>query len=339
MVTTPSTEQFQGCLLGLALGDVLGAAVEAFPPAVAGEYAIRLSETTVPATGPGGWAIGQVTDDTQLSRVLLESILEQGRFDPAIFAARLLRFVQSGRLVGGGPATFGTVRQLALGVPWQESGMPSPYAGNGAAMRAAPLGLVYRHDPRRLSMVAMDQARVTHHDSRAIAGAVTIAWAVAIASRQDPVVPADFLREIAANVDPVDPGFSAVLLRLIDWVRLPPPSAVEAMALHGLEPEAGAGWQGISSFVVSSVCWSLFSFLRHPEQWWEAVRVAIAVGGDTDTIASMTGAIIGARLGTRGLPGALFTRISDAGQGLAEDLSDLSDRIHHLAANGVGSEE
>lgn len=334
MVTIPAAEQFHGCLLGLALGDALGAAVEAFPPSVAALYAERLSPDALPARGPGGWAFGQVTDDTQLSQILLQSIAESGEFDPAVFAARLLAFVQSGRLVGGGPATVGAAKQLAKGVPWHECGMPSPYAGNGAAMRAGPLGLIYRHDPRRLTRVAVDQARVTHHDSRAIAGAVAIAWATAVASRRDPIAPAEFLGEVAQAVESVDSAFSEAVLSVADWVGLPPSSAAATLMRQGLEPETAGGWQGISSFVVSSVCWSLFAFLRHPDDWWEAVRVAIAVGGDTDTIASMTGAIAGARLGDPVLPPRLLDHVSDAGQGLADDLRHLSQHIHHVVAHG-----
>jgi ADP-ribosylglycohydrolase len=334
MATIPAVEQFHGSLLGLALGDALGAAVEAFPPGVAALYAERLGREELPARGPGGWAFGQVTDDTQLSQLLLECIADSGSFDPAVFAARLLAFVESGRLVGGGPATTGAARQLARGVPWHECGMPSPYAGNGAAMRAAPLGVLYRHDPRRLTRVVVDQARVTHHDSRAIAGAVAVAWASAIASRRDPIVPGDFLGEVAEAVEAVDSGFSETLRAIAPWVKLSPAAAAASLVEQGLEPEALAGWQGISSFVVSSVCWSLLSFLRHPDDWWEAVRGAIAVGGDTDTLASMTGAIAGARSGEAALPPRLLTHLSDAGQGVADGLRRLAERLRQLAHHG-----
>lgn len=334
MVPAPTADQFSGCVLGLALGDALGAAVEAFPPPVAEAWALGLSPLMVPDVGPGGWAFGQVTDDTQLSRELLRSIADTGRFDPATFAERLRALVESGQLVGGGPATVAAARQLALGIPWHQCGMPSPYAGNGAAMRAGPLGLLYRHDPRRLTQVAVDQARVTHQDARAIAGAVAIAWAVAIASRRAPIVVEEFLEEIALATGAIDPGFATTLQLVEDWVGLTPALAAETLARQGLEPEVAGGWQGVSSHVVSSVCWSLFAFLRHPESWWEAVRVAIAVGGDTDTIASMTGAIAGARLGAPALPQSLLGRLRDGGTGVAADLALLSRRVERLATIG-----
>jgi poly(ADP-ribose) glycohydrolase ARH3 len=336
MATIPSVDQFTGCLLGLALGDAVGAPVEAFPPAEAARYVARLSEELVPEPGPGGWSYGQVTDDTQLARELLLTIADRGVFEPEAFAARLLQFVGSGRLIRGGAATLGAAKQLALGLPWHEAGVPAPYAGNGAAMRAGPLGLLYPHDLRLLTRVAVDQARVTHHDPRAIAGSVAMARAVAIAGRRGPISSATFLAEVSAAMEPLDAGFAGTVRGVREWCHLAPADAVSAIAARELEPEALAGWHGISSFVVSSVCWSLYAFLQAPDDFWEAIRVAIRVGGDTDTLAAMTGAISGARLGARALPGLHLARISDGGLPLSEELSALAGRLHQLARGGWG---
>lgn len=334
MATIPSADQFTGCLLGLALGDALGAPVEAFPPEEAQRYIERISEKEPPASAAGGRAFGQVTDDTQLARELLLSISEKGHFDPSAFARRLLDLVASGRLVGGGPATIGAVKQLASGMAWHEAGMPAPYAGNGAAMRAGPLGLIFARDPRGLTRAAVDQARVTHHDSRAVAGAVAVAWAVAIAARRESIEPIAFLEEIAHAMEPVDAGFARKVEGIREWMDLAPQAAVRGLEAQGLEPESLTGWHGISSFVVSSVCWSLYSFLQSPDRFWDAVRVAIQVGGDTDTLGAMTGSISGARLGIAGLPEAFLPTITDAGTWPAEQLAELARRIHQLAIAG-----
>jgi ADP-ribosylglycohydrolase len=326
----PTSDQLAGSLLGLALGDALGAPVEAFPPDEARRYVAGLAQDTGPEHGPGRRAFGQVTDDTQLARELLQSIVDQGRFDPASFARRLAAFVATGRLVNGGPGTLGAAGQLVQGRAWHEAGVPAPYAGNGAAMRAGPLGVLYYRNPRQLTRITVDQARVTHHDSRAIAGAVALAWAAAIAARREPVVPESFLEEVAHAMEPVDHGFARTVLGVAGWTSFPPDQAAMLLAQRGLEPEARNGWYGISSFVVSSVCWSLYAFLRAPEDFWDSVRVAIAVGGDTDTLASMTGTISGARLGLGALPSRLLTRIHDAGSPLAQDLIALADRVYNL---------
>lgn len=334
MATIPSADQFSGCLLGLALGDALGAPVEAFPPDEARSYIDRISEKAPPVAWSGGRPYGQVTDDTQLARELLLSISEQGHLDPAAFARRLLDFVASGRLVGGGPAAFGAAKQLALGLPWHEAGMPAPYAGNGAAMRAGPLGLLFARDPRGLTRAAVDQARVTHHDSRAIAGAVAVAWAVSIAARRESIKPTAFIEEISSAMEPLDAGFARSVLEIQAWMDWSPDEAARGLESQGLEPEALTGWHGISSFVVSSVCWSLYAFLQSPDRFWDALRVAIRVGGDTDTLGAMTGAISGARLGLGALPAPFLPPITDAGTWSSEQLAELARRIHQLASSG-----
>ena len=324
----PLVDQYAGCLLGLALGDALGAVVEAQPPADARRYVESvLRPRLIPVRGPGAHRFGQVTDDTQLTRELLLSVSPAGEFQPAVFAERLLQLVVSGRMVEGGHAPSAAARQLALGVPWHEAGLPAPYAGNGAAMRAGPLGLLYGREPRRLAQVAADQARLTHQDPRAAAGALAIAAAVAIAVRDGPIDRTEFLVELSRWVEPIDAGTATAIWDLTNWAHLPPDEAAGFIAEHGLEPEARHGWHGISSFVTSSVCWSLYASLQSPDDWWEAICIAIGVGGDTDTIAAMTGSIVGARCGRQALPEAYLRHLTDHGASLLTSLTTLATRL------------
>jgi ADP-ribosylglycohydrolase len=326
----PIVDQVAGSLLGLAVGDALGAPVEACPPEDARRYVteiLRLRRS--PTRGREGHPFGQITDDTQLTRELLQSIVDVGEFDPVAFAKRLLDFVASGRLVGGGPASNLAARQLALGRPWHDAGMPAPYAGNGAAMRAGPLGPLYGRESRRLVQVVTDQSRVTHQDPRCAAGAMAIAGAAAIAARGAPIVAADMLAELSAWVEPLDAGVATKLWDMLKWVHLEPAQALAALSIEGLEPVPQAeGWQGVSSFVTSSVCWSLYAFLRAPEDYWESVCIAIGVGGDTDTMAAMTGSIAGARRGVAGLPAELVESLVDGGERLAPALTALATAVY-----------
>lgn len=328
----PRQDQFTGCVLGLALGDALGAVVEARPAEQARRYVDDiLREGRAGSVGREPYLFGQVTDDTQLMRELLQSIVEAGSFNPAHFASRLSAFVRRGDLIGGGPASSAAATALAAGVPWTASGMPAPYAGNGAAMRAGPLGLLYGHDPRLLAQVVRDQSRITHQDPRAAAGALAIAAAVALAADRRPIVARRFLEEVAEAVDPVDPGVAGSITAVIDWVGLSETAAAQYLWDHPFGPEREGAEFGISSFVTSGVCWSLYAFLRAPESWWDAVCIAIRVGGDTDTLAAMAGAIAGARLGTSALPKELTARLTDRGRWNRDDLVTLSERSFRLS--------
>ncbi|HEY7681306.1 MAG TPA: ADP-ribosylglycohydrolase family protein [Gemmatimonadales bacterium] len=324
-MASPTADQVTGSVLGLALGDALGAVVEAHPAEDARRYVeTMLRRGEVPASLRHGQPFGQVTDDTQITRELLQSIADAGRFDPEGFANRLLNLVASGRLVGAGPAPNAAARQLVLGIPWQEAGMPAPYAGNGAAMRAGPLGLLFGHDPRTLAQVVADQTRVTHQDPRCAAGAMAIAGAAAIAARRERVLATEMLVELSGWVEPFDRGVATALWDMTNWVQVAPEEAARCLGERGHVPQADAGWHGISSFVTGSVCWSLYAFLQSPDSYWDAICIAIAVGGDTDTMAAMTGSIVGGRLGAAALPPAYCDCLTDAGAWNAEDLALLA---------------
>jgi ADP-ribosylglycohydrolase len=191
-------------------------------------------------------------------------------------------------------------------------------------MRAGPLGLLFGSDLGVLARVVADQARVTHQDPRCAAGALAIAGAAMIAARRDRILPTEFLIELSGMVEPLEPGVAATLWGMTDWAQLGPDEAAEFLLEHGVEPTGRDGSRGISSFVISSVCWSLYAFLQSPDSYWDAVCIAIEVGGDTDTLAAMTGSILGGRLGAAALPAAFCDHLTDLGAWNADDLARLA---------------
>jgi ADP-ribosylglycohydrolase len=189
-------------------------------------------------------------------------------------------------------------------------------------MRAGPLGLLFP-DPAGLSRAAREQSRITHLDPRCGAGAVVIARAVSIAARGAPIQPGEFLDEIAGSVASDGGSLAGALAGLSEWRQLEPPAAARHIHEIGLDP-AHPNWQGISAFVVPSVVWSLYAFLRTPDDYWETICTAISVGGDTDTMAAMAGAISGARLGPDALPKDIVSLVQDRGDWGAEALGRLA---------------
>lgn len=331
-MSSPPEEPVVGALLGLALGDALGFVVEAAPPETARTYARgflrrgRAEERRHP-----DFPFGQYSDDTQLARELLLSIADGG-WHPARFGARLAALVVSGRDVGAGPGTRSAAIRLALGAPWPHAGTPAPYAGNGSAMRVAPVGALYRVRETAWRRCALEQSRLTHRDPRCAAGAIAIAGAAALATRPGAVEPGSFLEQVAAWAEPESAAMAAAVRESVAWIGLEPAAAAERLRRARLD-EAWAGtWLGISAFVVPSVVWSLYAFLRSPDDWWETACTAIEVGGDTDTMAAMAGAVAGARLGRGALPAALLERLNDRGAWGAEALAALAARCAAVAA-------
>jgi ADP-ribosylglycohydrolase len=109
-----------------------------------------------------------------------------------------------------------------------------------------------------------------------------------------------------------------------------PETAADLIRQVGVQPDYINNWEGISPFVTASVLWSLYSFLRSPDDYWDAISTAIAVGGDVDTTAAMTGAIAGTRVGLTGIPTEAALLLTDQGSWRYDDLVLLAHNLHAL---------
>ncbi|HNY64573.1 MAG TPA: ADP-ribosylglycohydrolase family protein [Deltaproteobacteria bacterium] len=307
----PERSQYVGSLVGQCLGDALGFPVEGQPHSVCREYVQEIIEE-----GPGlrarpGYVFGQYTDDSQLARELILSCLSSKGFNPADYAVRIADLFSMGRMVGGGIATWDAAMRLSQGVPWDQAGEPSPSAGNGSAMRAGPIGLMYFDRTGSLVKAAHDQSFITHKDIRCSVGSVAIAGSVALALVNRPIDKPQFIAEISHLVSVIDPSAEAVFASLINWIDLKPVDAIRSILSEGYAFGDWQDWQGLTPFVTGTVLWSLYSFLRTPDNYLETMATAIEVGGDVDSTAAMAGAISGAYLGMENLPEDLASHLTD----------------------------
>jgi len=322
-----------GCLLGQALGDALGFVVEAEPPEIAGAYV----EDCLRAGQAGSrshphFPFGQYSDDTQLARELLCSIRATDGWDPADFARRIGALFEAGRAVGAGPGTRSAAERLVAGVMWEDAGRPPPYAGNGSAMRAAPIGVLFRDDLETMRHVAVEQSCITHKDRRCAAGSLVVAGAAALAASGESLHPKGFLERLAEWAEEEDQSVADAVRGVASWLDLPPVEAARALHRSGLDSSVADCWRGVSSFVVPSVAWSLYAFLHSPDDFWTIVCTAIGTGGDTDTMAAIAGAIAGARGGVAVLPGPLLGVLNDHGTWRTPELTSLACDCARIAA-------
>ena len=326
----PPEDRFTGCLIGQCVGDAVGFMVEGCAAAITRPYVDAILLDGLEYHGRKGlFALGQYSDDSQLARELIRSTVARRGFDPGDYARRVAALFSEGRVVGGGRATAQAAARLASGVSWQQSGTPAPNAGNGSAMRAGPIGLMHFDDPKTLISAAHAQGRITHADPRCSAGAVAIAGAVALALHDEPIRPTRFLSRLADWAGTIETTVADALLALIDWLDLDPGDAVDPISEVG-RPDFRDPHFGISPFVTCSVVWSLYAFLRTPDDYVRAIHTAIGVGGDVDTTAAMTGAIAGARNGIAAIPPELAGRLTDQGTWGRVELEDLARRLWRL---------
>jgi ADP-ribosylglycohydrolase len=296
-----------GCIVAQALGDALGFLVEGEHPAICQVFIDGVfAAPNPPVRTRGPFAFGQYSDDTQLARELGLSLVARGGWDPHDFPGRVGRLFGEDIIVGRGRATEKAAYRILDGVPWDRAGEPSPSAGNGAAMRAAPIGLCFPDMSERLR-VADEQARVTHLDERSRAAAVLVADAVALALQG---WEGENLAWLASRVQDLDPLLAHHLTDdMPRWLEMDDPDAEIAKAGN---PPHGSGhhfsrWHGISPFATPSVLYALYAYLKTPLQPEQILARSVAVGGDVDTVAAMAGAVAGARSGLSGL-GPRLTR-------------------------------
>jgi ADP-ribosylglycohydrolase len=200
-------------------------------------------------------------------------------------------------------------------------------------MRAGVLGLVYGDHPDILIRLAHEQGMITHADPRCSAGAVAMAGAIALASRNVCPDSENFLNPLCQWSQRIEPSLASGLRRLGELLCVPKEQAAEAISRIGVPPGVDSQWRGgISAFVVSSVLWALYAFLKHPDDFSLAAALAIEAGGDVDTTAAMAGAMVGARAGLSAIPPELAARLHDRGAWRRDDLISLAIACHETAS-------
>ncbi len=319
--------KFIGALLGTFVGDALGMPVEGWSPQriarTFGELSDLRSATPFvrvysaifgllvdPKNVLSGVRLGRgtYTDDTQMMIGVAESLAACGGFDGADMARRFVENFDPRR--GYGPGTMRAMGGLRQGIPWDEIGTRlfggSGSFGNGSAMRVAPVGLFYYDDPAELRRVAELSASITHTHYLGKEGAALQAFAVAVAVRREPGAIFDapsFLDDLRNFVQPDCAEFQEKLTKISDLLTQQPTVFEVVNALgNGVE-------------IFNSVPAAIYSFLSHPDSFKDAVVYAVSLGGDTDTIGAMTGAIAGAFHGVEGIPDEWLNALENGEKG------------------------
>jgi ADP-ribosylglycohydrolase len=285
-------DRIRGCLGFAALGDAAGEPFEGRPRADLVSGTDPLAHLWAASrVDPGSGA--DVTDDTgqleALARVLVES---GGKPTEKAWRAALLRwYTTSPTAVRAGPTT----RALLEGRPAGEDERIG--STNGSAMRAAPCGLVHPGDPEAAVELAWFTCRPTHDTQIAAAAAGAIAAGVAVAVRPGAgladVVEACVLGAALGNGLGVRHGRTVAFPRVSTRIELAIAEARVARDMNDALERIEAA-VGTSMLAFESVPAAVGVLAASDGDPLAVVRAAVRLGGDTDTIASMAGALAGA---------------------------------------------
>ncbi|WP_061297350.1 ADP-ribosylglycohydrolase family protein [Herbidospora cretacea] len=274
-----SRERVAGAVVGSAVGDALGAPFE-FGPAGAFSARFPVSGVENEMRGGGGWDPGEATDDTQMAVHVAESLLERGGLDPQDVFARFQRWAADD------PKDIGlqTEDVLTRGLPWNQAAeahyrSTHHAAGNGSLMRATTAAVYFAPQGRHATMDAARRiSALTHGDPAAGEGTAIFHDLLRAA-----LTGADPLKELPHTLAAVHADHRERYAR----VTSPTWHPAEATEFNG------AVWP-----CLGSALWAL----RTTGGYEEAVRAAIDLGGDTDTLAAVTGALAGAVHGQSAIP-------------------------------------
>ena len=326
MSTSTELSRSYGALVGLAIGDALGMPTQSLSYEAIREQFHKVNTFNDPSPQhpyAAGLKAGMVTDDTEQS-LLVASLLTSsgGAFDQREFARQLLLWEDSVHerelfdLLG--PSTKVALSNLQAGMDPALTGRKG--TTNGAAMRIAPVGIICPStDIDRLVNKVIEVSMLTHNTSSALGAAAAVAGI------------------ISGSIDSMDPD-DAVALGI---------EAAERASLHGTQDGGGIVSRikravviassgddeqlrkeiGTSVNATQSVPCAIGLFVMYQSNPWEGCCTAASIGDDTDTIAAIAGAMLGASCGPDGFPGNAIKTVETINslnlRGVAEDLLAL----------------
>lgn len=311
----PDPDRVEGVLLGAACGDALGVPYEFGSAPLEADEQPRMI-----GGGLGPYAPGEWSDDTQMAVVVARVAADQGLREVAALDAVVDGWVD---WLHGGATDVGTQTRQVLGAvaadgragSWSTSSAAAAAlhrrtgltAGNGSLMRAAPVALAFLDDPTTLTLAARRVSEATHADD--LAGDACVLWCHAIRRAVlDGVVPD--LAELVAEL----PG--ARREQWVAWIARAERRPPSAFAPNG--------------YVVAALQ-AAWSAIRHPAGDGPPVVASLAAavhaGDDTDTVAAIAGALLGAAHGASSLPGEWLADVHGWPGLRADDLRDLAHRV------------
>lgn len=243
---------------------------------------------------PAPWTY---TDDTEMALAIADVLGDLGVIDQDRLARGFARRFGINPYRGYGSGAIEVLQAIEAGQSWQKaagdlfSGQGS--LGNGAAMRAAPIGAYFAGDSAAVVEQARRSAEVTHAHPDGIAGAIAVATAAAWAAD----LPTMGTGRTAASL------FDCVLTHLTPGMTR---SGIEQAAWFPLDAwefdaaeKLGNGGDVRSADTVPFCLWVV---ARHLEDFTEGMWTAALTGGDSDTTCAIIGGILALAVGREGLP-------------------------------------
>ncbi len=282
-----------GTVLGAAIGDAMGHPTEFKKlPEIRKQWGAAGVSRFELFREENGQRFAPYTDDTQMAEAVLRTLLESRSDDLDATMTRMAKaFVrwandpQGGHRAPGNACLAGCAA-LARGVHWSEAGGEKA-GGCGSVMRAYPFGLLFADDLERAERWAVEHSKLTHRDPIALAACAAMAVGTALALHR--TAPESVLTAMIAAARRHDGKTAIMMQRAWDEAR------------EGVSPDTTLTW--LQSWAAhEAIAAGVYIFARHPDDPRAAILEGANTDGDSDSIATIAGALVGARCGIDALP-------------------------------------
>lgn len=267
-------EKVKACLLTGALGDAYGG---------------RFEQMDLPA-GDDQWSF---SDDTQLTMATAEAIMESGEVLPSEVATAFQRWYRAGKLSGLGASTLTALVELISGKKWTQVGATGEMsAGNGAAMRIAPLAFLLDPSEEKDREIIRNVCWITHQNEEAFAGALAVIYAIRFIQNDRQ----NYIQQLIRHLP------ESNLRNRLEEISQSPQLTIRQIGRK----------YGTSGFVVESVPLALFAAQQARTIGIQSMmKEIVAAGGDSDTNCSIAGQVAGVGLGIEAIPTEWMTKLRE----------------------------
>lgn len=317
-------DKFRGMILGTAVGDALGLPAEGLSRQRAHKFFSKQWQHRFLINR------GMISDDTEHTVFVAQSLLVHPN-SPEYFAKRLswcLRWWLLSLPAGVGFATLKAIIRLWIGFSPDRSGVYS--AGNGPAMRSAPIGAFFAFSDKWMDTYLNISTRMTHTDPKALIGAKAVAYLAAWMVREkrvnDPTL--EDIVDILKLAGTDDKEWGAILNKIIT-------ACEQDLSVEKFAESLGLV-KGVTGYIYHTVPVAVYAWLKHYGDFEKTIESVLNCGGDTDTSGAIAGALAGASVGERGIPEKWINGIFEWPRGI-KFLRRLADRLsecsQHLKEN------
>jgi len=322
-------DKFQGCLMGVAIGDTLGHPFEGKLRSQIYSYFDDFKEFIQQNKS----IFRTYTDDTQLTLHLAEALIKGNGFNLNYIIREFINWLDDPP-IGPGYGCISSIRKLKYGIEWEIAASNS--GGNGTTMRIAPIGLFYCKDLKALKTAAIKSSIITHSHPAASAGAIVIARAIAYLINKNPNTGfsvEEFFNVITSSIsdsqDKIWEEFTKILFKLKSNLNMPIESGLIKFSQVGVKSpyfiEQYLGQAFVHPYTISTVVCSLFIFLKRVSSFKECIFELATAGGDSDTVGAIGGSLAGAYFGLQKIPPDLIKLVKNN-----KKISRISEQLYNV---------